>query len=159
MNSNRVVPYLARMNSCERTRQKPKLLYVTLDGKENSLIFHTQENEKCFQYRQKSVNLKSIVLMCIYKQNSRSDNCNTFITVKPNRGGLMISKMGKHIYRFYVNFEVKISENSFPDWTSYEILFLMIKLFDCDVTANDREKSDIPKTVFRTYKTYKMRNI
>ena len=66
MNSNRVVPYLARVNSCEGTRQKPELLYVTRGGKKNSLIFHTKENGKFFQYRQKSVNKKSIVLMCIY---------------------------------------------------------------------------------------------
>ena len=38
MNSNRVVPYLARIDSREGTRQKPELLYVTQGGKENSLI-------------------------------------------------------------------------------------------------------------------------
>ena len=117
MNSNRVVPYLARVNSCEGTRQKPELLYVTRGGKKNSLIFHTKENGKFFQYRQKSVNKKSIVLMCIYKENSRSDNCNAFITVKPNREGLIISKMGKRKNRFYINYEEKTSENSFSDRT------------------------------------------
>ena len=122
MNSNRVVPYLARVNSCEGTRQKPELLYVTRGGKKNSLIFHTKENGKFFQYRQKSVNKKSIVLMCIYKENSRSDNCNAFITVKPNREGLIISKMGKRKNRFYINYEEKISENSFSDWTIIYII-------------------------------------
>ena len=113
MNSNRVVPYLARVNSCEGTRQKPELLYVTRGGKENSLIFHTKENGKFFQYRQKSVNKKSIVLMCIYKENSRSDNCNAFITVKPNREGLIISKMGKRKNRFYINYEKKSAKIHF----------------------------------------------
>ena len=45
--------------------------------------------------------------MCIYKENSRSDNCNAFITVKPNREGLIISKMGKRKNRLYINFEEK----------------------------------------------------
>ena len=51
MNLNRVVPYLSRINSCEGTREKPQLLYVTKGGKENSLIFHFKENGKFYQYR------------------------------------------------------------------------------------------------------------
>ena len=51
MNVTRVVPYLSRINSCEGTRKKPELLYVTRGGKNNSLIFHTKENGKFFQYR------------------------------------------------------------------------------------------------------------
>ena len=49
MNSNRVVPYLSRINSCEGTRKKPEILYVTRGGKQNSLIFHTKENGQCFK--------------------------------------------------------------------------------------------------------------
>jgi hypothetical protein len=119
MNWNRVVTYLARINSCEGTRQKPELLYVTQGGKENSLIFHTKENGKFFQYRQKFVNQKSIVLMCIYvhiyiyKQNARSDNCYAFILIEPNREGLIILKIVKLNNRFYINYEEKISEDSF----------------------------------------------
>ena len=56
MNVTRVVPYLSRINSCEGTRKKPELLYVTRGGKNNSLIFHTKENGKFFQYRAKCVN-------------------------------------------------------------------------------------------------------
>jgi hypothetical protein len=113
MYSNRVVRYLARINSCDGTRQKPELLFVTRGEKENSLLFHTKENRKFFQYRQKSVNLKSIVLMCIYKQNSRFANCNAFITVKLNREGLIISKMGERENRFYSNFEGKSAKIHF----------------------------------------------
>ena len=63
MNLNRVVPYLSRINSCEGTREKPQLLYVTKGGKENSLIFHFKENGKFYQYRAKCVYKTSILLM------------------------------------------------------------------------------------------------
>ena len=57
MNTTRVVPYLNRLN-LEGTRAKPSLLNITKGGKENSLIFHTKEDEKYFQYRARCVNKK-----------------------------------------------------------------------------------------------------
>ena len=90
INSNRVVPYLSRINSCEGTRKIPEILYVTRGEKQNSLIFHAKENGQFFQYRAKLVNKKSILLMCIYKRNIRSSNCHAFITVTPNRENLII---------------------------------------------------------------------
>ena len=113
MNVTRVVPYLSRINSCEGTRTKPELLYVTRGGKNNSLIFHTKENGKFFQYRAKCVNKKSILLMCIYKKNVRGNNCQAFLTVTPNRDGLIISKRTaeNRQARFYINYEEKIEEN------------------------------------------------
>ena len=119
MNVTRVVPYLSQINSCEGTRKKPELLYVTRGGKNNSLIFHTKENGKFFQYRAKCVNNKSILLMCIYKRNVRGNNCQAFLTVTPNRDGLIISKRTaeNRQARFYINYEEKIEENSFIDWT------------------------------------------
>ena len=119
MNSNRVVPYLSRFNSCEGTRKKPEISYVTRGGKQNSLIFHTKENGQFFQYRAKLVNKESILLMCIYKRNIRSSNCHAFITVTPNRENLIVSKKPDENSRarFFINFDEKIDESSFADWT------------------------------------------
>jgi hypothetical protein len=64
MNLNRVVPYLSRINSCEGTREKAQLLYITKGGKENFLIFHFKENGKFYQYCAKCVYKTSILLMC-----------------------------------------------------------------------------------------------
>jgi hypothetical protein len=119
MNLNRVVPYLSRINSCEGTREKPQLLYVTKGGKENSLIFHFKENGKFYQYRAKCVYKTSILLMCIYKRNARSNDCMAFVTVMPNLEGLIISRRTaeNRRLRFFINFERKIEENSYTDWT------------------------------------------
>ena len=57
--------------------------------------------------------------MCIYKRNVRGNNCQAFLTVTPNRDGLIISKRTaeNRQARFYINYEEKIEENSFIDWT------------------------------------------
>ena len=75
MNSNRVVPYLARVKSCQR---KWKIFPVSTKI--------CQQKIYCTYVH--------ILLYIMYKENSRSDNCNAFITVKPNQEGLIISKMG-----------------------------------------------------------------
>ena len=119
MEINCVVPYLSRMNTCQGTREKPEILYVTKGGKENSLIFHFKENGKFYRYRAKVVNKKTIILMCIYKRNSRSNDCQAFITISPNHEGLIILRttVGKSKARFFINFDQKIDENSFSDWS------------------------------------------
>ena len=118
MEINRVVPYLSRINTCQGASRKPEIIYVTKGGKDNSFIFHFKENGKFFQYRAKCINKKSILLICIYKRNSRSIDCQAFITITPNHEGLIILRMGKSTSRWFINFERKIGENSFSDWSA-----------------------------------------
>jgi hypothetical protein len=93
MNLNRVVPFLSRINSCEGTREKSQLLYVTKGGKKFVLNFHFKENGKFYQYRAKFVYKTSILLMCTFKRNARSNDCMAFVTVTPNLEGLI--KLGE----------------------------------------------------------------
>ena len=73
--SDKIVPYLSRINHDFGCRKNPYLIYVTKRGKLNSLIFHFKEGNKYFQYCLDSVAKKSIILHCIYKRNSRSQKC------------------------------------------------------------------------------------
>ena len=119
MEINRVVPYLARINIDEGTRDKPILLYVTKGGKENSLIFHFKENGKHYQYRAKCVYKNSILLMCIYKRNYRSNDCKAFVTITPNLADLIIFRRTaeNRRLRYFFNYEKKIEEISYTDLT------------------------------------------
>ena len=119
MEINRVVSYLARINIDEGTRDKPILLYVTKGGKENSLIFHFKENGKHYQYRAKWVYKNSILLMCIYKRNYRSNDCKAFVTITPNLADLIISRRTaeNRRLRYFFNYEKKIEEISYTDLT------------------------------------------
>ena len=85
MEINRVVPYLSRINTCQGASRKPEIIYVTKGGKDNSFIFHFKENGKFYQYRAKFVYKTSILLMCTFERNARSNDCMAFVTVMPNR--------------------------------------------------------------------------
>ena len=65
MNSNRVVPYLARVNSCEGTRQKPELLYVTrVEKKIHS--FSIPKKMENFSSIDKNLSTKNLLYLCAY---------------------------------------------------------------------------------------------
>ena len=53
-------------------RETPTLLYVTRGPKNDSLIWHFEENGKFFQYRQYTCNKKTVDLMCVYSRNTFS---------------------------------------------------------------------------------------
>ena len=87
--SDKIVPYLSRINHEFGTRKSPYLLYVTKGGKSNSLIFHFKEDGKYFQYRQDNTTKNSVTLKCIYKLNSRSNKCPANIVLIPLRQAII----------------------------------------------------------------------
>ena len=115
--SDKIVPYLSRINHEFGTRKSPYLLYVTKGGKSNSLIFHFKEDGKYFQYRQDNTTKNSVTLKCIYKLNSRSNKCPANIVLIPLRPDLIYAKIDVNgRKRFFLNFEAELTEKSWKDW-------------------------------------------
>ena len=90
------LPYLRHLKWDETVvmsgnRKTPTLLYVTRGPKNDSLIWHCEENGKFFQYRQYSCSKKSVELMCIYSKNKRS-KCPARLTVEPLKEGLIYAR-------------------------------------------------------------------
>ena len=90
--SDKIVPYISRINHEFGTRKNPYLLYVTKGGKLNSLIFHFKEDNKYYQYRQDNTNSNSVTLKCIYKPNTRSQKCPANLVLIPLRPDLIYAK-------------------------------------------------------------------
>ena len=81
--SDKIVPYISRINHEFGTRKNPYLLYVTKGGKLNSLIFHFKEDNKYYQYRQDNTNSNSVTLKTAFElkgvvgvnETSVKENC------------------------------------------------------------------------------------
>jgi hypothetical protein len=97
-----------------RNKKKPILLHVTLGQRDDSLIFHTKEDKKYFQYHKTSINKSSIQLKCMYATRK---NCSAQLSIIANKPNLIQTGEGNQRYRFFMNKNIILDTNSGEDWT------------------------------------------
>ena len=79
MEIHKYVPFLQHINEngtpkIEGTRLNPKFLYTGHGERNDSVIFHTEEDGKHYQYHRNVVSKDDLQLTCMYRKNRRA-NC------------------------------------------------------------------------------------
>ena len=86
-NNDLYIPFIQYINESgtskiEGTRENPIILYTSNGGRAKSVIFHTEENCKLYQYQKNSVHMNDVNLYCMYRKNKRA-NCRAKFKIKP----------------------------------------------------------------------------
>ena len=76
-NNDLYIPFIQHINESgtskiEGTRENPNFLYTSNGGRAKSVIFHTEEDGKLYQYHKNSVNMNDVNLYCRYRKNKKS---------------------------------------------------------------------------------------
>jgi hypothetical protein len=58
---------LTGTSKIDGTRENPNFLYTSNGGRAKSVIFHTEENRKLYQYHQIAVKMNDVNLYCVYR--------------------------------------------------------------------------------------------
>ena len=91
-NNDLYIPFIQHINESgtskiEGTRENPNFLYTSNGGRAKSVIFHTEEDGKLYQYHKNSVNMNDVNLYCMYRKNKRA-NCRAEFKIKPENDDL-----------------------------------------------------------------------
>ena len=88
----------------EGSRLNPKFLNTGHGGRNNSVIFHTEEDGKHYQYHRNVVSKDDLQLTCMYRKNRRA-NCRAGMRLKPKKHDLT--------YKRKINGEVRYFSSQF----------------------------------------------
>ena len=103
MEIHKYVPFLKQINEngnskIEGTRVNQKFLYTGHGERNYSVIFHTEEEGKLYQYHKNTVNKNDVHLYCMYRSNRRG-NCRAEFKLQP-KNHINGSKPFKSFLRF-----------------------------------------------------------
>ena len=95
----------------EGTRENPNFLYTSNGGRAKSVIFHTEEDGKLYQYHKNSVNMNDVNLYCMYRKNKRA-NCRAEFKIKPENDDLTYKRKINGKTRYFFTDEIKLDDQT-----------------------------------------------
>ena len=105
-------PHVENTKIASGDRAAPVITDLTKGGKADSRIWHTKENDKFFEYRQKHVTKKAANLVCI-AFTLPSIKCPAKLQVQPLAPNLILTKKGKRQNILSINYEAPLNH---ADW-------------------------------------------
>ena len=120
MEIHKYVPFLQHINEngsskIEGTRLNPKFLYTGHGERNDSVIFHTEEEGKQYQYHRNVVSKDDLQLTCMYRKNRRA-NCRAGMRLKPKKHDLTYKRKINGKLRYFLSDEVKLTDQTGEDW-------------------------------------------
>ena len=120
MENDKYVPYLKHINEGgtainQGTRKNPNFLYTSHGGRNKSVIYHTEEEGKLYQYHKSSVNRDDVSLYCMYRKNRRA-NCRAEFKAKPKNDEFIYKRKINGKVRYFLSDEIKFDDQSGADW-------------------------------------------
>ena len=117
------VPFLGHIDSeglliTKGTRETPNFQYATNGARDDSVIFHTEEDGNFYQYHKWNVQKNHIRVRCMYNKNIRA-NCRAVLKLAAKKDGLINKRKINGAVRFYLA-SSKLDENTSEEWEAVE---------------------------------------
>ena len=97
------------------SRETPNFLYCTNGARNDSKIFHTEENGKYYQYHKLAVNQNDVNLRCMYHKNQRA-HCCAHLKIRPKKPDLIYGQNVNGTSRYFLAENINTTDLSGDDW-------------------------------------------
>ena len=100
------------------SRETPNFQYCTNGGRDNSVIFHTEENGNFYQYHKINVQKNHIQAGCMYSKNPRA-NCRAVFKLAAKKENLIYKRKINGAVRFFLA-STNLDDKSSEEWEAVE---------------------------------------